>query len=160
VRAIGEVLGKTVTWDGETKTVYVGTVPGTEENWMVKLPPYQTNGLTKVYDGTNPKETFTVGGVTKTSGIVLASTWYSGSIYAMWNTNAQYKSMTFTIANGNGDWDTTLEVYLDGDFSTSYDVKWDGGARTITVPLNYAANVKLALTNIAEYCIYDISFSE
>lgn len=35
VRAVGEALGKEVTWDGNTKTVYVGAVPATEgeKNW-------------------------------------------------------------------------------------------------------------------------------
>ena len=37
VRAVGEALGKEVTWDGDTKTVYIGKVPGEEENWMTKV---------------------------------------------------------------------------------------------------------------------------
>lgn len=35
VRAVGEALGKEVTWDGNTKTVYVGEVPAVEKKTSV-----------------------------------------------------------------------------------------------------------------------------
>ena len=54
---------------------------------------------------------------------------------------------------------------MDGELSTSYDLKWDGAPQTISLPLNRASNVKLLLTTSpdwnsrAAYGIYDISFS-
>ena len=171
VRAVADALGKSVTWDGETKTVYIGQVPGTTESWMTKLPPFQT-GLATVYDGTDPKASFKVGGVTKTEGVVLADTSYYDSAYAIWNTNCLYKTMTFTIAHSENvekkDENGILDIYLDGELSATYELQWDGAPQTITVPLNYAASVKLNLdgpcTTVqnreAEFSVYDISFSE
>ncbi|MGN1002910.1 MAG: stalk domain-containing protein [Oscillospiraceae bacterium] len=180
VRAIGEALGKQVTWDGETKTVYIGQVPGTQESWMTKLPPYQVNSASRVYDGTDPKAFYTVGGVTKTEGITLCDNKGGTSngrdpyvAFAQWNTNYQYESVTFTIAHcGDVNYNGTLTIYLDGNYVAEYDLKWDGGPRTITVPLNYAANLKLELEGyeilaggskgnlMTDFAIYDISFAE
>ena len=175
VRAIGEALGKEVTWDGETRTVYVGQVPGTEVNWMTELPPYQVNSASKVYDGTDTKSTFTVVGETKTSGITLEDPDFSTSFdggYAIWNTNALYTSMTFTAAHltksSHYDYDGVLDVYLDGELAASYDLAWDGAPQTITVPLNRAASVRMELHGFNDngsnertaFAIYDISFAE
>ena len=165
VRAVGEALGKDVTWDGDTYTVYIGQVPGTEENWMTKLPPYQVNSVSKIYDGSDFRNSFTVAGVDYTSGVVLNNANQEG--YALWNTNCLYSMMTFKVGHVDGaqDYNTKLTVTLDGTAVAEYDLTYDGGVQTITVPLNRAANVKLATEeaygiNSSEYAIYDISFAE
>lgn len=158
VRAVGEALGKEVDWDGDTSTVYIGKVPGAEENWMTKLPPYQVyNG--KVYDGSDRKATFDVAGVTQTQGITFRENW--GDPFAIWNTNSQYKSMTFTVGHvGDNKVDATLEVYLDGEYTTEYELKFDVAPKTITIDLKYSPNVKLLFKGSqATYGIYDISFA-
>ena len=162
VRAVGEALGKEVTWEGSTKTVYIGKVPGVEETWMTKLPPYQTSGSVKVYNGSDPRETFSVAGVTQTHGV----TFHNGS-FAIWNTNNQYKTMTLTIGHADvkgSTYNSTLEVYLDGEYSTEYELKFDAAPKTIDIDLNYSPNVKLVVTHkvsggSTDYGIYDISFS-
>lgn len=169
VRAVGEALGKEVTWDGATKTVYIGKVPGAEENWMTKLPPYRAEYAT-VYDGSDHTKTFEVAGVTQTLGVVAhdKNGWNKPEV--IWNTNGQYSTMNFTIGymryTGDKVRDLTLEVYLDGEYSTSYDFKYDGAPKTISIPLNYAPNVKLLFTSNngksgtgSEWGIYDLSFS-
>lgn len=162
VRAVGEALGKEVTWEGSTKTVYIGKVPGVEETWMTKLPPYQTSGKVKVYNGSDPRETFSVAGVTQTHGVT-----FHGGSFALWNTNNQYKTMTLTIGHEDvkgSTYNSTLEVYLDGEYSTEYELKFDAAPKTIDIDLNYAPNVKLVITQkvsggSVDYGIYDISFS-
>lgn len=168
VRAIGEALGKDVTWDGETATVYVGKVPGQADSWMKLLPPYEFNQWSKLYDGSNPKEYMTIAGKDVTEGIMLqdrAGVSFTAS-YALWNTDSKYNTMTFTVGHVDGtrDEDATLEVYLDGELSQSYDLEWDVAPKTINLPLNRSANVKLLvvksdLHSQAGYGIYDISFS-
>lgn len=174
VRAVAEALGKDVAWDGETKTVYVGKVPGTEENWVKKLPPYQwTNddghygtGLVQVLDGSDHTNYISVAGVKYKVGYVFSrgsgSSIYPLNAYAVWNTNAEYKTMTFTVGGCDGNQkDCRIDVYLDGEFSTSYDVSWAKPAQTINVPLNYAASVRLQFVGEREcaYGMYDVSFS-
>ena len=181
VRAVGEALGKAVKWDGATSTVYLGDVPGEAVNWVTKLPPYQwTNedrrapsgaasiGLVQIFDGSDPRNGLSVAGVWHTVGYVFSrgasmNSSYWLNAYALWNTNAEYKSMTFTVGPCDGTQkDCRIDVYLDGEFSTSYDVSWQKPPQTITVPLNYAASVRLQFVG-SDYCaygMYDVSFAE
>ncbi len=182
VRAVAAALGQDVEWDGETKTVYIGdNIPGKTTNWMQKLPPYQLNHAT-AYDGSDHTQFFTVAGEQQPQGVVLEnkadfhgaeirSVKYSGS--ALWNIDLQYKTMNLTIGNmGNGRADCQLEVYLDGVYSQTFDLPWDAAPKTLSIPLNYAPNVKLQLipvdgtgyesskyyTASSQYGLYDISF--
>lgn len=197
VRAVAEALGKDVEWDGENRIVYIGdNIPGKETNWMTKLPPYQLSAAA-AYDGSDHESYFTVAGVKQTWGVVMQSqafytkrtddgeyargtdlySRYGVSNYdssALWNTNNQYKTMNITIGHmGDAQVDCKLEVYLDGIYSTTYDLPWDAAPKTLAIPLNYAPNVKLQLVSsdihssyisydgaFSQYGIYNISFSE
>ncbi len=186
VRAVAAALGQDVEWDGETKTVYIGdNIPGKETNWMQKLPPYQLNNAT-AYDGSDHKEFFTVAGKDQTQGVVLeASGHYSGDKdsdglceknndgdhgSAIWNTDLQYQTMNVTVGHmGDRQINCQLEVYLDGVYSTTYDLPWSAAPKKLSIPVNYAPNVRLELVGIkgpnigslwqtAQYGLYDISF--
>lgn len=175
VRAVGAALGKEVEWDGANRIVYIGQKPGAATSWMRLLPPYQVSEYASIYDGSDPKETFAVAGVEHTEGVCLWRRYsFDDPAFAIWNTNAQYASMTFTIGrwgtNSDNNNNAKLEVYLDGTYSTEYDLQWDAGPQTLTIPLNYAANVKLNLDGYtinygnespatAAFALYDISFS-
>ena len=178
VRAIGEALGKEVTWDGSTNTVYVG------QTAAVALP-YQVNHGT-IYDGKNADASFSVAGKVYKTGVVLQSVHssayennssgdrlaYDGE--AIWNTEG-FQSMTFTIGHiGDLQRNATLSVSLDGVSSGEYELKWDGSPQTITVPLGGSPNVKLSLVGeptdlsfqyyspkpyVAQYGLYDIKLS-
>ena len=179
VRAVAEALGKEVGWDGDTKTVYIGKVPGAEENWMTKLPPYQLFQAT-AYDGTDREKFFEVAGTKQTLGVVFKKTTYDRNRpFAMWNLNGEYETMTVTVGHmGDEVSNARVEVYLDGEYSAEYPVTWDGAPKTFTIPVKFAPNVKLqvvygetgldgldAYGGSAEYVssgtygIYDISFS-
>lgn len=168
VRAVANALGKDVEWDGANKTIYIGPRPGQTESWMKKLPPYQVGSSCGVYDGSDPKAYFTVGGVKHTEGVWLNNGLYRGNAaHALWNTNLQYGTMTFKVGHVDGSeaLSTKLEVYLDGELSREYDLAWDGPIQTITIPLNYSANVKLKLADDGywdEYSfgLFDIAFGE
>ena len=58
VRAVGEAIGKTVTWDGTTQSVYLGEKPGDVQYLMEIRPPYEVaSGKYKGYLR-NKNETF------------------------------------------------------------------------------------------------------
>lgn len=183
VRAVAAALGQDVEWDGETRTVYIGEIPGKATNWMTKLPPYQL-GHAATFDGSNHKEYFTVAGKDQPLGVVMetsADYWdpriggpykksadkYHGS--AVWNTDCKYKTMNFTIGHmGNQQVDCELEIYLDGVYSQTIDLPWSSTPQKLSIPLNYAPNVRLELLSCDEapvstvvtsqYGLYDISF--
>ena len=166
LRALCNAMGYSndqILWDGETKTIYVGDIPGAEENWMIKVPVYQLDHA-KLYDGSDRKATFDVAGKTQTLGVTF-SAWYDPS-FAIWNTNGEYKTMNLTIGHmGNKTQNAVMEVYLDGEYSTEYELKYDAAPKTLSIPLNYAPNVKLNFIASdggrmdGAWGIYDISFS-
>ena len=45
VRAVGEVFGKNVSWDGNTKTVYIGENPNQKNYLMTVCPPYESKKI-------------------------------------------------------------------------------------------------------------------
>lgn len=170
VRAIANALGLDVKWDGETSTVYLGDMPGEEVNWAKKMPPYQysfigdNNGVYGYYEH-DPRRYFSIAGEKHFLGYAVFGGYNTDSHYALWNTNLQYKSMTFTVGSIDGNTlDAKIDIYLDGEYSTSYDVEWDAPPKTITVPLNYSANLKIVFTKTGSknwgYGMYDISFAE
>lgn len=135
VRAVGEAIGKQVTWDGNTQTVYIGEAPGAEEYLPIVCPPYQ-----KSYYYTD--KTFSMDGVS-----YHANSFYFdwGSGYALYNLNGQYSALEVTIGHldGDADEDNTVNIYLDGVYSQSITLEPEEMAKTVTIPLEYALQLKI-----------------
>ena len=85
VRAVGNALGKQVSWDGKIKTVYLGDAPNSKK-WLMDLcPPYETdygyyaaNGNTT--DGTN---SFKMAGQSYSRGFMVAF-WHKCTFQSEW----------------------------------------------------------------------------
>ena len=144
VRAIGEALGKDVKWDGETKTVYVGEIPG-KINYLVDVcPPYQTAYYGE-YHSTNA-QFFKMGGKDYSNGFTLHHEGSYHENYARVNLNGEYSTLTADI----GSLDTKpfggcLYVYLDGEFSQKIVVEHDKLPQKVTIPLKHAMQVEFSL---------------
>lgn len=144
VRVVGEALGKEVSWDPSTNTVYIGDAA---------YLPYQVNGAV-LYDGKDASASFSVAGREIKLGTVLRSYHTTNSIRegfdafdgsAIWNTDG-YQTMTFTVGHvGDCQQNATLYISLDGISGGEYALRWDGSPQTITVPLGGSPNVKLTL---------------
>lgn len=137
VRAVGEAIGKQVTWDGNTQTVYIGEAPGTAEYLPIVCPPYQES-----YYYTD--KTFSMDGVSyHANSFYLFTSWGGG--YALYNLNGQYSALEVTIGHldGDADRDNTVSIYLDGVYSQSITLKPEEMAKTVTIPLEYALQLKL-----------------
>ena len=163
VRAVAEALGKEVSWDGETRTVSLGE-PKELAPWADLNPYTNSERLTKIYDGSNPKESFTAAGIEHKHGVTFTTEHDSGNANLVWNTNGLYKSMTFTIVNtsiGNSKDAVTLTVKLGDVEYETYELHWDDEPRQITIPVDYASNVSFGLGYLyfgCGYAMYDISF--
>lgn len=193
VRAVAEALGQDVEWDGATKTVYIGdNIPGKDINWMVKNPAYNLIHAT-AYEGTDQKTYFEAGGRKQTQGLVMECSgeyygvWgdYPGSLKsdskytynaaATWNNDEGYKTMHVTVVHqGDQTLNCTLEVWLDGVYSKTIQLPYDGPAKKLDISLNAAPSVTLKLLaqqegvasdsfttfrSQTQYALYDISFS-
>ncbi|MBR7056830.1 MAG: copper amine oxidase N-terminal domain-containing protein [Oscillospiraceae bacterium] len=176
VRAVASALGEDVNWEGSTRTVYIGEIPGQETNWMKKLPPYHLENGSFALDGSDTSQYFTVSGMKHTIGVLAGmnrTDSSDGITDIIWNTNSLYQSMEFTIGHSennskmgetNSTVDITVKIYLGGEFYDSVKLNWSDPPTTVVVDLDYCENVRLELINTAYYYgatygLYDISFA-
>ena len=140
VRAIGEALGKQVSWDGDTRTVYVGEVPDTDTYLMDVCPPYQT----KYYYA---PEYFAMMGKNWFHGFYMGKG-YDGlgtTPYVLINLNGVYETMEFDLGHVDGTnmSGTTFAIYLDGEYAMQLEATGDMMVEHITVPLHGALQMKI-----------------
>lgn len=144
VRAVGNAIGKEVSWDGVEKVVYLGAKPGNTENWLDVCGPYQyTRGEEYTLE---ENKYFTMSGKKYTNGFTLRTD-YNKKAEALFNLDGRYKSLTFTVGHidGTSNSNRTLNIYLDGIIAYTAELKYDDVVRKITVPLNNALQMKIAL---------------
>ena len=139
VRAVGEAIGKQVTWDGKTQTVYIGEAPGAAEYLPIVCPPYQKLG----YSSDN---TFSMDGISyHANSFTLGGIYLRNWPHALFNLNGQYSALEVTICHldGHANQDSTVNIYLDGVYSQSITLKPEEMAKTVTIPLEYALQLKI-----------------
>lgn len=108
IRAVSEALGKDVSWDGKTSTVYVGEKPG-QVNYLMQ---YGYAGDAEEYDGTS-SESFEMAGKSYNKGYVL-----NHKEYELFNLNGQFSTLTFDIGSAtiySLKIINKLEIYLDNE---------------------------------------------
>ena len=157
VRAVGQAVGKEVSWDGVEKVVYLGAKPGNVENWLDVCGPYQYDAG-KEYRLVN-NEFFTMSGKKYTNGFVLGDHAYKSE--ALFNLNGQYNSVSFTVGHidGSKNINDKLNIYLDGIIAYDMELKYDDVAKTVTVPLNGALQMKIEVVS-SDYWFAYWGFSE
>lgn len=140
VRAVGAALGKEVDWEGNTRTVYIGTIPGRAgENY---LTPYQTDVGCDIYSN-DAAEHFTMMGKSYTQGF---TSFYDNS-YALFNLDGRYASIEFDVGhvdNGNFGGNSTLHILVDGKPVQDIELTGDMQTKHVSVPVNYGLQVKFA----------------
>lgn len=158
VRAVGNAIGKDVSWDGVEKVVYLGAKPGDDENWLNVCAPYQYTGC-KEYRLTN-NEYFTMSGKKYTNGYTLYLWNPNSTAEALYNLNGQYNSLSFTVGHIDNTKNATakLNIYLDGIIAFEKELRYDDVAQKVTVPLNGALQMKIKLTSDEPDNTYDIYY--
>ena len=151
VRAVGEALGKQVGWDGKTKTVYIGEVPGQVTYLLDVCQPYES------YEFHTPT-TFTMAGKMYSNGFILACNpyWTEGEGYALFNLNGAYSTLEFDFGHEDG---TDLEdggnyyFYLDGKLVKTITPHPEDMVKHYKISLNNALQMKIVcdLHNSARY---------
>lgn len=135
VRAVGEALGKTVRWDGETKTVHLGELPQATYLVDVCKATKKHNDVFRAAD----HHGVTLDGKRYSQGF---STIGSGGV--SFELGGKYESLTFDFFNYDDkgkDKDRDLYVYLDGELAETIKGIEGGGVQTVTIPLNYAQTI-------------------
>jgi len=118
LRGVSDALGLPVDWDGSTRTVYIGNIPGGQPFWSA-VPPH-AGGFNRVPAGS------TVAGVPFDNAVFAAITG-GGSVFTQvsrHNLNAQYRTFTATIGRLDGSWTNpgTISFFGDGHELASFQV--------------------------------------
>ncbi len=150
VRAVGDAIGKQVTWDGATSSVYLGDVPGESTNWVNQCMPYKfvdSNGSMIL---SQEGKFSTMSGKKYTDGFTLGRNGYIYSIStALFNLDSNYKNVTFTVGHvdDTNNTDAKIIIYLDEKLVESFDVSYDSLPQEISIQLNYANQMKIEVVN-------------
>lgn len=143
VRAVGEAIGKTVTWDGATQSVYLGEKPGDKIYLTDVCPPYGGENYKIITSGKG--EFLNMGGKKYTNGIKLK---YSSG-FALSSLNGEFKSMSFILGRPDEDniVDTTVNIFVDDVLIKSIEVDGEALPQKYDIPLNYGLHLKIATDN-------------
>ncbi len=163
VRAVGTAIGKEVSWDGVEKVVYLGAKPGNVENWLDVCGPYQYQRGEEYRLTEN--EYFTMSGKKYTNGFVLnpiATATGSNKANALFNLNGEYSSVSFTMGHIDGTKTdkAKLNIYIDGLIEYTADLDPESVAKTITIPLDGALQMKIEVIGSDYNSSGDWGFSE
>ena len=125
-------------WDGNTKSVYIGSKPSGAAYLMDVCPPYETGAISE--DG------FYMAGKKYTHG--FSAWWYEDDV-AFFNLNGKYSELSCVIGHvdGWGDRDKTVTFYVDGKEIKEVDIRAGEMPQTVYVPLNYGLQLKIR-TNV------------
>ena len=156
VRAVGEALGKTVTWDGATASVYVGERPGTTQYMTDICPAYEsTTNRYKEYSAikSGGADSFSMGGVKYLNGFIFSNyTAYAGTTWAVWNLNGNYQSFTATLGHIDGSGsdgysakkeNLKFDIFCDGVLRDTFYIKDDMLPKTVSVDLTGVMQLKI-----------------
>lgn len=137
VRGVAQAMGAQVTYDGLSKSIYIWDkmVPG-ETYLMDVCPPYDGSHIST--------KDFKMGGKTYT-GFCL----FNGGGYALVNLDGKYSSliMEFGGVDGMGQFESTINIYLDGKKVNTYELNSTDLPRAVTIPLNGALQMKIEAKN-------------
>lgn len=144
VRAVGNAIGKQVTWDGQTKTVYLGEAPG-QNNYLVDVcPAYSTSGGVTTYRSAEGKS-FSMAGQKYSNGFTMRD--FMEDQYILCNLNGKYDSMTLTVGHKDGSRDDAdgnqLTFVVDGQAVMNLTINGMDMPKEVTVPLNYGLQLKI-----------------
>lgn len=137
LRAVSQYLGKAVTWDGNTWSVYIGEAPGQKQYLVDILQPYQSIGY-------SAPSTINMAGKKYAHGIQLFADRVG---YATYNLDGNYQSLSFDagVIDGSRNLDVTLNIYLDGSLTFSADLSYKDLPQHFEVPLHGALQMKIEL---------------
>lgn len=150
VRGTASLADMEVTWDGNTKSVYLWDEMVPDETYLVDVcPPYSG---AKIYSAANSK-TFKMSGNYYSNGFTIHRG--GGNVLrheALINLNGKYKTLTCEIGSIDSvEQDKHVMFIADDKIIEQVEVKGDGLPQKIVIPLNYANSLKVGVDKNSGY---------
>ncbi len=142
VRAVGEAIGKQVTWDGATSSVYLGEKPGDTQYLSDICPPY--DGYWYDVHKSSKGKFVTIGGKDYSNVVEIG-----GGGHALFRLDGKYKNLSFEIGrlDTRSSKDVTMNIYLDGELALTKKLNGDDLPQKVNLDLKYALQMKIELTD-------------
>lgn len=143
VRGTANLADMEVTWDGNTKSVYLWDETVPDDTYLMDVcPPYETKwyGEFLQEDG----KYFNMSGNRYTNGFVLNQR----DGYALFNLNSKYSSIEFTVGHVD---DTNMKdgivsFFVDGRLIKEITVGAEDMPKTVLIPVSYGLQLKILRT--------------
>ena len=153
VRAVGNALGQDVSWNGNTKTVYIGM--NESDTAAKKLTPYETSGSLYVME--QKGNSVVMMGKTYTQGLQV---WNDSS--ALYSLDGNYKSVEMDIGHldGESSHEMSVNFYVDGELVDTYALTGEMQTQHIKVDLNRGLQLKIETRSYGDYGLCNITFNK
>lgn len=137
VRAVSGLFHEDINWDGKTKSVYIGEMPG-QTTYLADLTAYESSSLSL-------PDTLTMDGKTYVNCFKLGDASLTGSKeYVSWNLNGQYDTLEFDVGHVLGtDHDKQVIIYLDGKAAKVINIDAGDLVQHVKVSLDGALRLKI-----------------
>lgn len=142
VRGTASLADMQVTWDGNTKSVYLWDDMVPEGTFFVEVcPPYDTYNC-GTYLATEG-ESFSMAGEKYSNGLTFS---WNGS--ALFNLNSKYSTIECTIGHtGYLDDDKSVSFIVDGRVVQTVELEAECMPKTVSVPVSYGLQLKIQLSD-------------
>ena len=156
VRGTAQLADMQVTWDGNSKSVYLWDNMVPNGTYLMEVcPPYETSAKSENYQGQFYKsylqskgESFLMSGEKYSNGFTLASK----GRYALFNLNGKYASINFVIGHVDGSnmTDNTVSFFIDGKLVDKISVGAEDMPKTVSLPVNYGLQLKVVVSDYSK----------
>ena len=139
VRGAANLADMQVTWDGNTKSVYLWDEQVPEGTPFLEVcPPYDSSGAT-TYLATNG-ESFTMAGEKYSNGI----TFHDMSNYVLFNLNSQYATIECTIGHtGSEQSEKSVSFIVDGKVVKEVELEPECLPKKVSIPVQHGLQLKI-----------------
>ncbi len=147
VRAVGDAIGKTVSWDGTTQSVYLGEKPGDKTFLMDVCPPYkysQSHYHSEYRSSLG--ESFEMTGKKFSNGFTHGG---NGTIY--FSLDGKYHSLNLDVGMFEGNYEATISFIVDEKTIKTIDITYEDLTKNISVPLKNGLQLKIVITSNSNY---------
>jgi len=132
IRAVGQAVGKQVSWDGRTNTVYLGDNPvASGEQYLVDVCP--------PYEGGSVYSTVKMSGKTYVKALGVGSTYPT-----LINLDGKYSTLEFDLGHQDGyNSGVVCSFYVDGTLIDTITLEKDAMPTHYSIPLNHGLQLKI-----------------
>lgn len=147
VRGTANLADMQVTWDGNTKSVYLWDEQVPSGTYLMEVcPPYELRSF-RSYSSAEGKS-FKMGGTQYSDGIVSPDSWDTDRV-ALFNIDSKYSSLECVIGHvTNDEYAKSVSFIVDGKIVDTIRIEPDSLPKKVRIPLKYGLQLKIMVNQL------------